>query len=96
MWANGFRDETLTSRGDMVSKRQLDEDSVDIIVGVQIFDDLDDLLSRGFDRDGDVTKFDPDLLSGFGLHAHISGRIGALPDLDDRQLGLEAGRCSSL
>ena len=75
----------------MGSKRQLDEDSVDVIVGIQIFDDLDDLLSRGFDRYSDMTKFDADLLSGFGLHAHISGRIGALADLHVRQLGLEAG-----
>jgi len=89
---DSFCDLTLTLWGDMIAEGKLDENTANLLVGVEGFDHIDNLFDGSLCRELNVPKFDTDLFCSLGLHANIGRRVWTSASLDNDELGLEAGK----
>jgi hypothetical protein len=80
----------------MVTEGELNENTRDSVVGVEILYDLGDLGRGRLCREGDMAEGDADLGRGLGLHADIRAAVGPLARLDDSELGRETGELGLL
>lgn len=89
--ADRLSNSALAVGTDMRPKRELNEDTADGFVLVELFNNFDNLSHFGLLRDLHVLELDADLLGRLGLHAHIDRRVRALASLDDGKARTEAG-----
>jgi len=69
--ANCFSYRAFAVGTDVFTKGKLNQDTADIVVGVEVLDELNELGCSRFSWDLDMAEGDPDLLGGLGLHTDI-------------------------
>ena len=72
----------------LVRERQLDEEAVDRVVGVQLLDLLEQLLLGRVCGEPDVPRVDADLAGSLVLQPDVDVRGGVVADEDRRQTDL--------
>ena len=91
------RVEGVDDRGgvDLIGKRQLDEDAVDLVRGVELPNEVEQLVLGDGPLRLAVDRPDPDLLAGLALAAHVDRGRGVVADQHRRQSGRAAERPES-
>ena len=82
-----FRNRSLV---EVVRKRQLNEDPVDVLVCVQLIHDAEQLLLCDIRRRPNVARQDSRLLAGLRLHPYVHLRSGVLTDENDPETRLDS------
>ena len=75
---------------DVLGQGRLDEDAVDGGVGIEVVEDLEELVLGDRERGEDDAAFDTDLRSGLLLFLHIGNGGGVVADAYEGDAGLAA------
>ena len=87
---HGLRYGALPVSTDVVTEGELNQNTADALIVIQLLDDLDDLVDFGLGGDRDVLERDSDLLRRLRLHADIDGGVRTCTRLYNGELRLEA------
>lgn len=93
LWRDGLGDAALTVAANLVRQRELDDDAMDVRVGVEALDLGHDLLLADAvlgTAELDQGALDAGLCGRLELHLDVGARVGAGALLDDGEAGLEA------
>lgn len=89
--AHGFRNSPFSGATDRIAEGKLNEDSVDGRILVESLDLCHDLVLARLDVEDDERAFNSGFCGGLELHLDVRGRVATRSELDDGEMGGEAG-----